>query len=246
MDEKVTFDIPKSASFSYSFALVINQLNSGATASSGRTIKGSLAIFTLINIDRPGAKSQLQVVSFTSDRWLYEHVPVTLNVRLANTGNTIVQPYGNIFIGRTANAKIPLTMLAVNTTKSYILPGESRVISATWDDGFPNEQAVRQPDGTTIQRFTLDWSQLSHFRIGRYTAHLVAIYSYAGHDIPIEGTVSFWVVPWRAIGLLLLVICGLTYFARWRGKRRVDKAVRKALASQAAAKKTDYDTKETK
>ena len=94
--------------------------------------------------------------------------------------------------------------------------------------------ALSQPDGSTTKHLSVDWSQLSHLRIGRYTAKLVAVYSDGAHDVPIEGVVTFWVIPWRAILLFIAVVVGLWLLARWRGKRRTEKAVRRALAAQAA------------
>ncbi|MBI2439487.1 MAG: hypothetical protein HYV45_02715, partial [Candidatus Moranbacteria bacterium] len=54
-----------------------------------------------------------------------------------------------------------------------------------------------------------DWNDASKLRFGKYQAKLLLIYDDGTRDIPIEGMVSFWVVPWRIIfgfiGILLLV-----------------------------------------
>jgi membrane protein implicated in regulation of membrane protease activity len=50
--------------------------------------------------------------------------------------------------------------------------------------------------------------------------------------------VSFWVVPWRAILLLIVIVVLLWLFARWRGKRRTEKAVKRALAAHETVQKT--------
>jgi hypothetical protein len=42
-------------------------------------------------------------------------------------------------------------------------------------------------------------------------------------------------VPWRAILVFIATVTGLWAFARWRGKRRTEKAVKRALAAQATA-----------
>jgi hypothetical protein len=233
--EDLTIDVPKDAGFSYSFALVINRQNNPKPQGGTREINGSIAVFSLINVNRPGAQSTLKVVSFKSDKHLYEYLPATLSVRFNNAGNTIVQPFGNIFIQRTESSKKPLATLIVNKTQGYILPGTQRTFSASWNDGFATYQAVLQPDGSTKNHLGVNWSELSHFRFGRYTAKLVAVYSDGQHDVPIEGTLTFWVIPWRAILLLIAVIVALWFLARWRGKRRTEKAVKRALAAQASA-----------
>jgi len=240
LTEAVTLTVPKNAGFSYSFALVITQQGTSESNASGRVIKGSLAVFSLINIDRPDATSNLSVVSFTATKRLYEYLPATLNIRFRNNGNTIVQPYGNVFIERSTNAKKPLATLAVNNTRSYILPDTERTISTEWNDGFATYQTIPQPDGSSSQQLDIDWSKLSRFRIGRYTAKLVAVYSDGNRDVPIEGEVSFWVIPWLAIIICILGIVGLWLLLHWRGKRRTEKAVKRALAAaETARKKTD-------
>ena len=233
--EKISINVPKDAGFSYSFAVVVSRQSAPKSTKGQRAIDGSLAVFTLVNVDKPGATSKLQVVQFTSSKHLYEYLPATFNVRFKNTGNIIVQPYGNMFVQRGNSAKTPLATLAVNETKGYILPGTERTVSASWNDGFATYQPIKQPDGSTKQHLNVDWSKLSHFRIGRYTTRLVAVYSDGKHDIPIEGTVTFWVIPWRAILLVIALVTGLWFLGRWRNKRRTEKAVKRALAAQAAA-----------
>jgi len=235
--EQISLNVPKEAGFSYSFAVVISRQNNPKPAPGSRAINGSLAVFTLVNVDRPGAKSSLQVVSFTASKRLYEYLPATLDIRFRNDGNTISQPFGNIFIQRGSKDKTPLAALSVNATKGYILPGTERTVTTEWNDGFAAYQSVRQPDGTDKKHLSVDWSKFSHFRIGRYTAKLVAVYNDGQHDVPIEGTVTFWVVPWRAILLFIAVVTGLWFLARWRNKRRTEKAVKRALAAHEAAQK---------
>ncbi|MGB3073255.1 MAG: hypothetical protein WBB68_03290, partial [Candidatus Moraniibacteriota bacterium] len=36
-------------------------------------------------------------------------------------------------------------------------------------------------------------------RFGKYTAKMLLVYDDGTRDIPIEGVVSFWVMPWRLI-----------------------------------------------
>jgi hypothetical protein len=46
-------------------------------------------------------------------------------------------------------------------------------------------------------------------RWGKYTANLLLVYDDGTKDVPIEGTLSFWVIPWRlifgAIGLVVFI-----------------------------------------
>ncbi len=227
--EKVRVSLPKDSGFSYSFALVISRTKTPAKVD-GRIIKGSLAVFTLINVDRPGATSKLEVESFTASKKIYEYLPAEFSVRLKNTGNIIVQPYGNIFVGRGGE---PISTLKVNENKGYILPNTSRTLTTQWAEGFPVRETTTRNDETTT-RTVWDWANAADFRLGRYTAKLIAVYSDGKHDVPIEGEVSFWVIPWKilvgmfTVALLLLVGIGslvrkfIRFVKRLRGSKKTE------------------------
>ncbi len=233
--EQVALNVPKDAGFSYSFALVISRQSEPKPTQGGRLIKGSLAIFTLVNVDRPGATSNLEVTAFSVSKRVYEYLPATFTVHFRNNGNTIAQPYGNIFVQRGATDRLPLGSLNVNETKGYILPGTERTLSASWSDAFPVYQTIRAADGSTSQKLVWNWANLSKLRIGRYTAHLVAVYSQAGRDVPIEGNVTFWVIPWKIL-LVLLTITLLVLFALFMLVRIIIRGVKRRHAKRQAKK----------
>jgi hypothetical protein len=227
--QKVRLNVPADAGFSYSFALVISRKNNPAPTEGGRLIKGSLAVFSLVNIDRPGATRKLEVTNFVAGKRLYEYLPTKLEVQVKNTGNTIVQPYGNIFIqprGPDKNAN-PLGILPVNETKGYILPGTTRNLTAQWIDGFPTYKAVSGAGGKEQNTLEWNWSQASKIRIGRYTAKLVAVYNDGVRDVPIEGQVSFWVVPWRILTCLLLIVI-ILFVGVWSIARKGGRMVKRS------------------
>jgi hypothetical protein len=223
--EKVTFSVPKDAGFSYSFAFVINRQDISESTDPGRQLKGTVAVFSLINIDRPGAVRQLQVASFKSNESLYEYLPAKLSIELKNTGNTIVQPAGNVFIQRGPDDKEPTSVLPVNKNNGYILPGSVRTLAVDWDDGF---QVLRPATngGTTEEQLTWNWGNLSHLRIGRYTAKLVAVYNDGTRDVPIVGEISFWVFPWKLL-LGLLVVLALIFVGLWTSIKRLSRLTKR-------------------
>jgi hypothetical protein len=205
--EQVSIALPKEAGFSYSFALVISRSSEpNNVTDSGRQLKGSLALFTLINVDRPGATRKLELGSITTSKNVYEYLPAEVDIELKNTGNSIFQPLGNVFIQRGKDDKTPISTLPLNQNNAYILPGTTRIVKAQWTDGFQVEKTTTATDGTTKKQVEWDWSNLSHLRIGRYTAKVVAIYNDGQRDIPLEGTVSFWVIPWKALLVALTVL----------------------------------------
>lgn len=212
--QKVTFAIPKEAGFSYSFALMISRQDMPSPIEGGRELKGSVAVFALVNIDKPGATRALQLGMLSTDKSVYEYLPAKINVQLKNTGNSIVRPAGNIFIQRGGDDPEPMSTLQVNPTEGYILPGSVRTLSVDWNDGYPAVKTTT--DATGAAKTEEDWnlSNLSKVRFGQYTAKLVAVYNDGQRDIPVYGEVSFWVIPWKLM-FVLLIILGLIGLGIW-------------------------------
>jgi hypothetical protein len=225
--QKVIFTLPNNTGFSYSFALIISRQSEPKATEAGRLIKGSVAVFTLVNVDRPGATRKLEVGQFKVSQHVYEYLPAELSVEFKNGGNTIVQPYGNIFIQRGSDDKSPISTLPVNDKKGYILPGSVRTMESDWSGGFPAYKT--KPGGE--KELVWDWSKVADFRVGPYTAKLVAVYNDGKRDVPIEGEVTFWVFPWKILGGMLLVTI-LAGFGLWSLIRKIISLFRRGRGSK--------------
>jgi hypothetical protein len=197
--ERVTFNAPSDSGFSYSFAFVINRAFEAEPLPGNTNLQGKVVVFSLINIDRPGAVREISVASFSASKNIYEYLPTEFTVKFKNSGNTIVQPYGNIYIQRTKDSNDPISVLPVNEPKGYILPSTERAIKSFWTDGFPVYKISTNSEGQPTSKLTWDWNNVSQFRIGKYYAKVVAVYNDGQRDIPIEGVLSFWVIPWRLL-----------------------------------------------
>lgn len=206
--QKVTLAVPKTAGFSYSFALVISRQDARGASTSGNELKGSVAIFALVNIDKPGATRTLQLDKLSTDAQVYEYLPAKIHVQLRNTGNSIARPDGNVFIQRGSNDQTPISVLPVNESQGYILPGSVRTLSIRWSDGYPGVQiATNASTGQESSTNTWGDMDLSKIRFGYYTAKLVAIYNDGQRDVPVMGEVGFWVIPWKLLlGVLLIIV----------------------------------------
>ena len=215
--EHVTFDVPKDAGFSYHFTMSIKRHNQ-AVVKSGRQINGVVNVFGLVNVNRPGATRSFDVAQFSSTKRMYEYLPAEFTTTVKNTGNTIVQPAGNIFVQRTSDSSHPVSVLQANQLRGYVLPGGERSLNSSWNDGFPafEPKNADDPSGPKVLRW--NWSNLSHLRIGKYTAKLVAVYNDGHRDVPVVAETSFWVFPWKlilgAIVVLLLITVGLWHVAK--------------------------------
>lgn len=218
--QRIAINLPESAGFSYPFVVVISRQSNPAQPDGGAAIRASIAVFALVNIDKPGASRKLEIDSFKLDRNFYEYLPATFNITLKNTGNSIVQPYGNLYIQNSGNESQPLAVLPVNQTGSYILPGSSKTTTSEWTDGFPFYKTVKNREGTEEKQLQLNWDDLAHFRFGHYTAKLVAVYNDGSRDVPIVREVSFWIIPWRIL-LGVLVILIIIGFGLWSMFKKV-------------------------
>ena len=130
---------------------------------------------------------------------------------MKNTGNVHIAPRGNIFINQGNNKDIAI--LEINQEKGSIIPNSSRVFDTTWSDGFPlyeqkvvDGKVVLDKNGQAEKKLTWDWNNASKLRFGKYTGKMLLIYDDGQRDIPIEGEVSFWVVPWRLILVILVIV----------------------------------------
>lgn len=210
--QRLIFKIPEEAGFSYSFAVVIDRQKDAEQTSGQTSLRGSVAVFALINVNRPDAQRRISIKHFSISQGIYEYLPAEFTITVQNTGNTIVQPYGNIYIESGSSDK-PLAVLPVNETKAYILPATTRNLKTEWSAGFPYFKTVKTADNAEAKsQLVWDWKKLSDFRIGRYRAKLVAVYNDGSRDIPLTGEINFWVIPWKLLLfpliLLLLLIIG--------------------------------------
>lgn len=231
--QTLTFNVPNDAAFSYGFAILISRTEKAAPLPGRANIEGSVAVFTLVNVDRPGAKRSFSVESFEASRRLYEYLPATFSYSIKNTGNSIVRPEGNIFIQRSSTSE-PISILKLNEAGSYIIPDTSRTFQNQWSDGFPVFQQQKQADNAE-SKLALRWdlSQAQKLRFGHYVAKMVAVYNDGQRDIPIEAEIGFWVIPWKimTLGLVVFVILIIGLLAIAKKTIRIGRRARRNNSS---------------
>ncbi len=236
--QKIRINLPKDTGFSYSLALVISRTQNPQATESGRLIKGSVAVFTLLNIDRPGAVRRVEVQDFSTSSGIYEYLPATISIRFKNTGNTIVQPYGNMFIQRSSNDTTPITTLPVNDKRGYLLPGSERVLTTDWSDGFPLYEVTATAGDGQQKKEVWDWSKIANFRIGPYMAKLVAVYNDGQRDVALEKETSFWVLPWKII-LGVIAAVALVALGVWTLLRKIWTLIKRGKKRERVDQKTE-------
>jgi hypothetical protein len=225
---KLTISPPDTAALGYYYALIVNRIREKEPGARQTVVTGAPAILTLLEVRSPRAKKELQLVDFKTDKFFYEYLPVEFKVRLKNTGNIHLVPAGDIFIDK--GRKKDVAILLANQSRGNILPQSERTFSARWEDGFvvrvPKVEAgkvLKDAKGNTVYTVKWDLTKADRFRLGKYTAHLLMVYDNGERDIPLESTVSFWVVPWKILlgillGLVLILVGVKATFSSSIGK----------------------------
>lgn len=229
---KVTFNIPPSASLGYYFALLFKPVIPTVNAPHTTILKGSNAVLVLIDTKSANEQRIVQVASFGTTKGLYEYLPVTFNVTVRNSGNIFLAPIGDIFISKSSNFTRPISSLSVNAAAGNILPNSVRTFQINWTKGFPVYQPKTldgQPvtkNGVIQQQLHWDFTQLANFRFGEYYAHLALIYNNGTQDIPIDSVISFWVIPWKLLTILLIIVL-LILFGLFAVGRLIYKSIKR-------------------
>jgi hypothetical protein len=82
-------------------------------------------------------------------------------------------------------------------------------------------------NGNPIMTLQINWNRLTSFRIGRYTANLLLVYDNGQRDVPLEATVAFWVLPYKAILVILLFLIIVFFVGRWLIKTYINREIAK-------------------
>jgi hypothetical protein len=227
---RFTISPPQSAALGYYYTLLVSRQRTGSQAEGAQAvISGSAGITVLLDVRSPNAKRELQVAQFATDKMFYEYLPTTFKVVVKNTGNVHVIPFGDIFLDSMFHKEI--ATLPANPGRGNVLPQSQREFNAVWDDAFAvrvpkTENGVTVKDGKGIVQYETkyDFSKANKFRIGKYTAHLIMVYDNGERDIPVEGTLTFWVIPWKIIlgGIVVILTPAILVYLlmRWRYGRR--------------------------
>jgi hypothetical protein len=205
----MTINVPTSAALGYYLAVTYSPAAQPGVPDATE-LRGAVATLVLMNVNTTNEKRTLQLVNFSTSHKLYEYLPTTFSIKLHNSGNIYLAPAGNIFVQRGGTT---IDTLDFNDAGGSVLPSSNRVFSVPWNDGFPLyvEKLVKNkpvPDKHDVPEQTLKWNftQANKFRFGEYNARLLVVYNNGTNDVPLEAVVSFWVLPWKLLLVLLAVL----------------------------------------
>lgn len=230
-DIPFTITIPDYAAYGYYIAVSVSEENK--TKSGNQVaIAGSAVVPILINVRKEGARAEAKLLEFKSNNSLIEYLPVAFTTKIQNTGNIHIRPRGNIFIRGQGNKD--LAIIDVNEDMGAILPSAIRSFEDSWSDGFIVEEQEmedgepkRDKDSNIVKKVTFNWDKLSHFRLGQYTADLFLVFDDGKKDVTIEGSTTFWVIPYKLISGIIIVIVVILVILRVILKKYVEKEIEK-------------------
>jgi hypothetical protein len=211
---QMTIDTPPTAALDYYYAVLVKPVIPTISAlNTTSTIKGYNAVLILLDAVSPNAKPSITVTSFSANHGISEYLPVSFSINAKNTGNIFLPPTGDIYISKSKNFSSTINVLPVNTAQGNVIPGSSRIFKEQWTNGFPlfvpktvDGVPVVDKHGKPIETLTWNFSQTNKFRFGEYYAKMVLVYSNGVRDVPISAEVSFWVIPWKIITAVAVVV----------------------------------------
>ncbi|MDQ3123888.1 MAG: hypothetical protein M3Q14_04360 [bacterium] len=229
---KMTMKVPAEGALGYYYAVTFQRANETNDTDQGASLEGGTAVLVLLEVRVPGAKRAIELAEFKSGKGVFEFLPADFTVTLKNSGNIHLIPSGSIYITRGDDQ---IAVLEVNDARGNILPNSSRNFTAAWNEGFPSYQEVeidgaiaKNEDGTPKKSLKWDLSQTGKLRFGKYTATALIVYDDGERDIPVEAVLTFWVIPWRILGVVLLILSlmGLAAFVIVRSMVKFGRRVR--------------------
>lgn len=148
-------------------------------------IEESLVIEELAASKSLGEEDSEEDVSLDQNKGsFFETGPITLITRLNNTGNVHLQPSGSLTVSNMLGQEVGGK--AFNKSQGNVLPG-------------------------SIRRFEHEFND-KEFWFGRYTA--TAQLQYGSEDTTLKETVAFWVIPYKIITVVLVMLVAVGYFGR--------------------------------
>lgn len=202
-DLPVTIRVPANAAPGGYYAVVRFTATPPGLDGNGVSLSASLGTLILLRINGD-AKEDVKIEEFAatksgSKNWLFESAPIAFLTRIKNNGSSHEQPTGQIAIkDMFGNA---VANVNVNLSRNNILPGSIRKFEPALDKSVIGDR----------------------FLFGRYTADLKLSYGTNGQTT--TASTSFWVIPWRLFGFVILLIIILVVVARIALKRYTERVV---------------------
>ncbi len=196
----VTINIPADAAPGGYYGVI--RFTAAAPESDTTSVTLSASLGTLVFIRVNGdAKESLSMKEFSTSQngkssWLFEGAPIDFDVRVSNDGTVYEQPVGQIAVSDMFGNKI--ANVNVNLEKRVVLPGSIRKFQGSLDKSVIGNRIL----------------------FGYYTADITM--SYGSNDQKLTTSLSFFVIPWKLILLVIGGLVALFFLVRFLLKRYTD------------------------
>ncbi len=141
-------------------------------------------------------RERAQLLRFTPERTFFFSFPVTFVYTVENIGNRSVAPYGKIRIYNRGGREVATVPL--NAERREISPDAKSELNAAWNGN---------PNSSWLTKMILGGAVP-----GRYKAMLDLAYG-AGGQKTLQDSAIFWIIPLRALVLIVILLLGLIFAA---------------------------------
>lgn len=196
----ITIRVPANAAPGGYFAVVRFTATAPELKDTGVSLSASLGTLILLRVNGE-AKESMSVEQFATSKdgtigSLFDAAPLNFVVRLRNQGTVHEQPVGRIAVKDMFGNLI--ANVNVNLARSNVLPGSVRRFDAPLDKAVLGDRWL----------------------FGRYTADLTATYGSSKQTVTSQ--LTFWIIPYKLIGIIVLVLLLLFFVLRIAIKRYND------------------------
>lgn len=223
-DVLLTIQVPMDAEAGGHYAAVFWSTEPPQGEGGGSEIKIGSKVATLLLVNVSGAvveDATLDFFSTAGKKAFFNRLPVDFELRVVNNGTVHLKPQGVLEIVNMLGRKSKLVL--VNDAGGNVLPKTARKYQSFWTkkrttdaEGYSMpEETYRPPSGSFFKELT---NEASHFALGKYKANLTLTYG-KKQDKTITSSLSFFVLPWRFLLAIILVLILLITFIRWNIKR---------------------------
>jgi len=196
-DVKFTIKVPSDADYGGKYASISFERNTQSTdAPSQIPIQTRIQHTLLVNIEGNRMES-LEIANFKADKSSYSETNVNFNTDIRNSGNVHLAPRGKIEI-----------------TGGIIGDGMTMIFNPAGKESL----GFVLPDKNVTRQFTNQWND-RNIRFGEYKAVLTVEYGDPASPKTTTAVLSFWIVPWRYIFIILgialfilLLVIGIVFY----------------------------------
>lgn len=186
-----TISVPDDAAPGGHFAAILVGTRSFGDSNGAAQVETSQVVTSLLFLRVAGDIVESgQIRDFVTDRLIAESPEMSFSLRFENTGNVHIQPQGEITITNMWGKERGVVPINKASQFGNVLPESVRKYNFSW---------------------TGDWSFAD---IGRYKAVVTLGYGEQNRKF-VDSTTTFWVIPWRALLLVLVIVGGLVWFIVW-------------------------------